>query len=94
MLLQKGQGIDRRHSNLDADGMRGKIMTEEAYGTTHFSRQEDWGGKTLIKTQEGSSIAVPTQDLLMYVAAYARGQMAASLDRLTWQEVLGQRKGK
>jgi len=63
-------------------------MPSETYGTTTFDHQ-DHQGKLLIRTSEGSSVAVPAQDVLMWAAAFARAQRISTLDRMPWQEVLG-----
>lgn len=64
-------------------------MASETYGTTAFESNEQTG-RLMIRTAEGSSVAVPVQDVLMWAAAFVRANRIAAIERMPWQEVLGQ----
>ena len=64
-------------------------MPVQTYGSTEFNYQDDYHGRVMIRTVEGSAIAVPTEDILKFVAGFAKTQLATALDQMSWQEVLG-----
>ena len=62
---------------------------QESCGTSTFENNDDFTGKVKISTVEGSSIAVPCEDILKWASIYARRAQSLKLDMASWQDVLG-----
>lgn len=58
-------------------------------GTSTFENDDSFTGKVKISTVEGSSIAVPCEDILKWASLYARQARGIKLDQASWQDVLG-----
>lgn len=61
------------------------------YGTTVFEHAPDFTGKVKITTAEGSTVAVPVEDIMKFASGYARQLRFARLDQMPWQDVLAGR---
>lgn len=57
-------------------------------GSSEFEYADDFTGKVKITTAEGSSVAVPCEDILKWASLYARQARAIRADAMAWQDVL------
>ena len=63
-------------------------MAQVTCGTSNFEYPDDFTGKVKISTVEGSTIAVPCEDILKWASVYARQARIIRLDQAAWQDVL------
>jgi hypothetical protein len=63
-------------------------MAQTQCGSSIFDYQDDFTGKVKITTAEGSSVAVPCEDILKWASLYARQSRMLRADQMAWQDVL------
>lgn len=63
-------------------------MAQATCGTSQFEHADDYTGKVKITTAEGSSVAVPCEDILKWASLYARQARAIRTDQMAWQDIL------
>lgn len=61
-------------------------MASETFGTTTFEHQ-DYSGRLMIRTAEGSTVAVPCEDVKAFVIGWWRNAMHNKIDSVPWQDL-------
>ncbi len=64
------------------------MHTYRAAGATIFNYNSDYSGNVLVRDQFGVEVAVPMQDILEFVAEYARMKAVTRLEVMTTEEII------